>query len=129
MDLTTTLAPAAETVKAFQQSQANRTESWKHLLADDVVFIAPDTEVAGKAENIKLNEAFIAMVKSHETLQMATNGNVVFLETIFVLTAPSGKEITLRMAEIYEVEGGEITNMKVYYDPAEFRKEILCANN
>ena len=130
MELTMTQTnAAAETVKAFIQSQVTGTEDWKQLMAEDVVFIAPGMYVEGREANIRLNEEFYAMVTSHQTLQTAAAGKAVFLETVFVITAPSGKELNMPMAEIYEVEKGKIKSMKVYYDPAEFRKEVLGVNN
>ena len=115
---------ALETVHAFQQSLGSGSGEWKNLLAEDIVFHGPVDRVKGREANIKLNESFFPIVRGVNMIRTMEQGDMVATQVEFKLAAPSGKEITLEMAEFYEVRDGKIQNIRVYYDAEEFRVEF-----
>lgn len=117
---------ALEIVQKFQQSLSAGTGSWKDLFANDIVFTGPVDMVKGKDANIKLNESFMPLVKNYVPQSMISQGNKVVLEGVYTVTAPSGKTIDFPAAEIYQVEEGLISNIRIYYDAEEFRKEFAA---
>lgn len=117
---------ALETVQNFQQSLAAGTDSWKKLFADDILFTGPVDMVKGKDANIKLNESFMPLVKNYVPQSMISQGNKVVMEGVYTVNTPTGKSIDLPTAEIYQVDEGLISNIRIYYDAEEFRKEFAA---
>jgi len=52
------------------------------------------------------------------------NGNQIITQISTDVEMPSGKIITLNVCEWYEIDENKITSLKVYFDTAEFRKEM-----
>ena len=115
---------ALEIVQTFQQSMGSGTSEWESLFADDVKFKGPVDKVAGREANIELNKGFSKLLKGYKALTSFEQGNLVALEGVFSLSAPSGKIVELEMAEVYEIKADKIQNIRVYYDAEEFRKEF-----
>jgi len=118
------MATALQTVQKFQQSMGNGTDEWQQLFAKDIVFRGPVDTVTGRAANVELNKAFFPAVKNYQVLRYLDSENLAIIEGVYSVMTPSGKTITLEMAEFYEVKNGEIRSIRVYYDAEEFRKEF-----
>ena len=52
------------------------------------------------------------------------NETIVATEIEIKVATPTGKVITLDMAEFYEIRDNKIHSVKVHYDAQEFRKEF-----
>ncbi len=116
---------ALETVQQYQQLIASGNNSWTNLLADDVVFTGPAVgKVLGREAVADLNVGFFPLVRGYEPISAFGQGNRAMLEGVFTVAAPSGKEISFDIAEIYEVVNGKISAIRLYYDAEEFRKEF-----
>ncbi len=116
---------ALQTVQNYQQLMGGGSQEWTNLLADNVTFTGPAVgEVRGKDRLIELNNGFFPMVRGYRPVSAFGQGDFALLEGVFTVAAPSGKEISFDMAEVYEVKGGKIQNIRVYYDAEEFRKEF-----
>ncbi len=115
---------ALQTVQQYQQLMGSGDEKWMDMVADDITFAGPVDQVTGKKAFAELNASFFPQVKGYELLTAFEQGNQALLESLFTVQAPGGKEIKLKMAEIYEVENGKINNIRIYYDAEEFRKEF-----
>jgi len=113
---------------AYAQSMQGQNENWKKLLAEDVTFAGPAAKATGKAEYIKITEDFFGMVRGAEMKRYVANDNLVATEVALQVATPSGKVITLDMAEFYEIKDDKIQSVKVHYDAQEFRKEFGINN-
>ena len=109
---------------AYMQSNKERNENWKELLADNVSFTGPAMQVVGKEAYIKTTEDFFQMVRAFELKRYVANGDLLATEVEIKVATPSGGEITLDMTEFYEVKNDKIQSVKVHYDAQEFRKEF-----
>ena len=112
-----------EVVQAFGQGLMSGTDSWKEVVAEDVIFTGPVDQVKGLEAFAKLNEVLMPMIRGNEMKQAVETGNFVITQIILDVAMPSGKVIKLDMSEWYEVIDGKIQSVKVYYDAEEFRKE------
>ena len=115
---------ALEIIGTFQQKMNSGDETWTELFHEDVHFKGPVDETHGKASFIELNNNFMPMVQGYQPAREFEQGSLAMLEGVFTVKAPSGKNIDLEIAEIYEVIDGKIKSMRIYYDAEEFRKEF-----
>ena len=106
------------------QSTSEQNDNWKGLLAEDITFTGPVTQVKGKDAFIKTTEDFFQMVRNFEMKRYVANENLLVTEVELTVATPSGKEIILDMAEFYETGNDKILSVKVHYDATEFRKEF-----
>lgn len=111
-----------ETVQAFQQLLGTGSREWEDLLAEDISFVGPVDQVHGKAANIELNKNFFPLVKNYELKTAIEQGRYAVIEGVYTIATPSRGELELATAEIFEVVGGLIQNIKIYYDAQAFRK-------
>jgi len=113
-----------EVFQAFGQGLMSGTDSWKEVVAENVVFTGPVDQVEGLEAFSKLNESFMPMIRGNEMKQVVESGNFVITQLLMDIAMPSGKVVKLDMSEWYEIRDGEIQSIKIYYDAEEFRKEI-----
>ena len=112
--------------QAFGQGLMSGTDSWKEVVADDIVFTGPAAHVEGIDAFAELNAGFLPLVRGNEMHRAVESGEFVITQISIDLAAPSGNVITLDMTEWYEVKEGKIQTIKVYYDAEEFRKEMAA---
>ncbi len=110
--------------QAFGQGMMSGTDSWKEVIADDIVFTGPVDQVKGLNAFAELNESFMPMIRGNEMKQAVETGNFVITQIEMDVEMPSGKTIKLDMSEWYEIQNGKIQNIKIYYDAEEFRNEL-----
>ncbi|MBL4594127.1 MAG: nuclear transport factor 2 family protein [Flavobacteriales bacterium] len=114
-----------EVFQAFGEGMMSGTDSWKEVIADNIVFTGPVDQVNGLEAFAKLNEGFMPMIRGNEMKQAVEAGSFVITQIEMDVAMPSGKTIKLDMSEWYEIKAGKIQSIKVYYDAEEFRKELL----
>ena len=110
----------------FGQGLMSGTDSWKEVVANDIVFTGPAAHVEGIDAFAELNAGFFPLVRGNEMHRAVEAGEFVVTQISIELAAPSGKVITLDMSEWYEIKDGKIQTIKVYYDAEEFRKEMAA---
>ena len=116
---------ALQTVQEFQQMIGSGNADWTNLVADDITFTGPAAGVVrGKEDFIALNNDFFPRVRGYEAVSAFGQGDLALLEGALTVATPNGGEIRFALAEIYEVKGGKIQNIRIYYDAEEFRKEF-----
>ncbi|MEE9407771.1 MAG: nuclear transport factor 2 family protein [Polaribacter sp.] len=113
-----------EVFQAFGEGMMSGTDSWKEVIAKDIVFTGPVDQVKGLEAFAKLNKGFMPMIRGNEMKQAVEAGNFVITQMEMDIAMPSGKSIKLDMTEWYEIKDGKIQSLKVYYDAEEFRKEL-----
>lgn len=113
-----------EVFEAFGKGLQSGTDEWKKVVASNVTFEGPVDKVEGIDAFAKLNASFLPMIKGTEVKNVKSIDEYVLTQVIFDVEMPSGKVISLDMSEWYTIEEGKITNIKVYYDADEFRKEL-----
>ncbi len=114
---------ALQTVQQYQQLIGNGSDEWVNLVADDITFIGPVAdEVHGKETYVKMSKGFYPLIKGYEPISSFEQGNRAVLEGIFTLQPPNGKAFSFAMAEVYEIENGQIHALRVYFDGEQMRK-------
>ena len=113
-----------EVFQAFGQGLMSGTDSWKEVVAENVVFTGPVDQVKGLEAFAKLNESFMPMIRGSEVIRTIDTGEFVITQIEMDVAMPSGKTIKLDMSEWYDISHGKIQSIKVYYDAEEFRREI-----
>ncbi len=116
-----------EVFEAFGQGLMSGTDSWKEVIAEDVLFTGPVDQVKGLQAFVELNESFMPMIRGNEMKQAVESGNFVITQLVMDVAMPSGNTIKLDMSEWYEIKDGKIQDLKVYYDAEQFRKEMKTA--
>lgn len=110
--------------ESFRESMLSNTDNWKNLISDHVSLIGPLAQVKGKEKFIETNEPFFASIRGSEIYQILEHGNYITTQISTDVEMPSGKIITLDICEWYEIEGGKIQSLKVYFDTVEFISEM-----
>ena len=113
-----------EVFKLFRQSMLSKTKEWMNLIADDVSLIGPLAQVEGKENFIEINKPFFESIRGGEVHKIIEKENAVITQISTIVEVPSGKEITLEVCEWYEINENKISSLKVYFDTAEFLKEL-----
>ncbi|MDO5968558.1 nuclear transport factor 2 family protein [Flavivirga aquimarina] len=116
-----------EVFQAFGQGLMSGTNSWKSVVADNIVFTGPVDQVTGLEAFAKLNEDFMPLVRGNDMKQVVEVGNFVITQTVMDVATPKGNIIKLDMSEWYEIIDGKIQNIKVYYNAEDYVKEFGLA--
>jgi ketosteroid isomerase-like protein len=113
---------AEQVWQAFMQSVDEKTDVWQALLADDVSFTGPCMQIQGKDAYIKTTLDFFQMVKDFRLHHYVAGDSLIATEESFTVATPSGGELTLDVAEFFEIRNGRIKSVKIYYDAEAFRQ-------
>ena len=118
-----------QVVQAFGAGMMSGTDSWKEVIADDIVFTGPVDQVNGFDAFCQLNESFMSVIRGNKMKKAVEAENFVVTQIEVEVAMPSGKKITLDMNEWYEVKENKIQSIKVYYDAEEFRENLKYSLN
>lgn len=113
-----------EIFKLFRQSMLSKTNEWMNLIADDVSLIGPLAQVEGKEHFIEINKPFFESIRGGEIHEIIEKENYVITQISTNVETPTGKIITLKVCEWYEINENKISSLKVYFDTAELMKEL-----
>lgn len=113
-----------QSFKAFRASMLAKTNDWQQMLAEDVLLIGPLAQVEGKAGFIEINIPFFASIQDSEIHRLIENDPLVLTQISVDVATPSGKTLRLEVSEWYEFKDGLLQSLRVYFDTAEFRKEM-----
>jgi ketosteroid isomerase-like protein len=111
------------------QSIGEKTDAWQTLLADDVSFTGPVMQTQGKEAYIKTTLDFFQMVKDFKLHCYVAGDSLVATKESFTVATSSRGELTLDVAEFYEVQDGKIKSVKIYYDAEAFRQAFAMEQN
>ncbi len=108
------MGQALDIVNQFGQSQDTS------LLADNFRFIGPVDQTTGIESFMKLNESFFPSVTGMRMLKQFENGNDVCSIYELDVKSPSGKSLTLNIADWVVVKNGKMVEERIYYDAREY---------
>jgi|GEM_PF-1358162 len=108
--------------QTFMQSLGEKTDVWQNLLSEDFLFHCPQKQSQDKEAYIKTTLEFFQIVKDFQLIRYAATDSLVAAEASFIVSTPSGGELTLDVAEFYEVRDGKIQSAKIFYDTDAFRR-------
>lgn len=104
---------------------------WEDLLAEDLRFTNytdPVKRAMGKQSSLEGIRRFYGMAKSMEVTQIIVDGALACVQTRYELEPPSGRSFESHVAEVFEVGGGRITALGIYFDSAPYPKPPPAAN-
>ena len=108
----------------FRTGMLSGTNSWTALITETVKLKGPLAEVEGKEAFIKINEPFFASIKNNTIHEAIEYENYVITQVTTEVEVPSGKRLKLEVSEWYEINEGKIASLRVYFDTAEFLREM-----
>ena len=114
------MGQALDTVNKFMQSQDTA------LLTNEFWFSGPVDQTHGIEAFMKLNQSFFPMVTAMRMLQQFENGNNVCSIYEVDLTPPSGKSLTLKVADWVVVSNGKMVEEHLFYDAREYATALGC---
>lgn len=113
-----------KTYDAFRASMMAKSDAWKDLLAENVKLTGPLAQVEGKASFIAVNTPFFQSIVDSKIHQMIESDDYILTRISTSVAMPSGKVITLEVSEWYEIKDNLLQSLIVYFDTAEFIKEL-----
>ncbi len=95
----------------------------KEILAEDMEFVGPLNKTSGAKQFIALLEQFLPAHEGYRLHKQFEDGgdHVCSIYDLF-MKSPSGKTVSVTMADWIRVSNGKITEQKLYYDPRDFMK-------
>ncbi len=109
---------------AFTKAMLSGTDSWKELVAEDVLLIGPIGRFEGMEAFVEINTPFFASIIGHELHHVVQQGSVVVTQISVDVKLPTSAEITLQVSEWYEFRDGKIQSLRTYFDPEEYKAEM-----
>ena len=113
-----------EVFNLFRQSMLSKTNDWMNLISEDISLIGPLAEVNGRESFIEVNKPFFESIRGGEVYKIIESENYVITQILTNVEAPTGKIISLKICEWYEVEENKIISLKVYFDTTELINEM-----
>jgi len=110
--------------KEFREGMLSGTNSWIGLITEQVKLKGPLAEIEGKEDFIKINEPFFASIKENTVHKAIEHENYVITQVTTEVEVPSGKRLKLEVSEWYEITDNKISSLRVYFDTAEFLREM-----
>lgn len=108
----------------FREAMLSKTDSWTSFLSETVKLKGPLAEVEGKHPFIEVNTPFFASIQDSRLLKVVESSDTVITQIITEVALPNGKVISLNVTEWYQIEGGLIQSLTVYFDTFEFRNAL-----
>lgn len=112
------MGQALDTVNQFMQSQDTS------LLAADFKFVGPVDQTTGIEAFMKLNQSFFPMVTGMRVLKQFENGEDVCSIYEIDVQPPTGKALTLKIADWVVVKNGKMVEERLYYDAREYAAAV-----
>lgn len=92
------------------------------LLTENFTFVGPLMKIQGRDNYLDLLGRFLAAHSSLKIINQFERENEVCSINELVVNAPSGEKVTMRMAEVFKLQNGLISEHELFYDPREFSK-------
>ncbi len=112
---------------AFRKAMLSGTDSWKSMVAHNVTLIGPLGTFLGLDQFVEVNTPFFASIKNHHITKMVGKDDWVVTQITVEVKMPTGKVITLEVAEWYEIYEDKVQYLRTYFDPTEYLAEMVNA--
>lgn len=99
--------------------------AWADFLAEDLQFTSfttPIKHVTGKRAYLEATKRFFSMISAVDIKSVLVDGDRACVLTRYELRPPAGPGFESHVAEAFEVRGGKITALDIYFDSAPFPK-------
>lgn len=104
------------TFDTFRASMLAKTDDWKEIIADDVSLIGPLAQSKGKDSFIQINVPFFASIISSTLNEVVEIDDRIITQISIDLNTPAGNVVTLEVCEWYQIIGGKIVSLRVFFD-------------
>ena len=94
----------------------------KEMLSEDIEFIGPLNRTSGVKQYIALLEQLLPAHEGYRLHKQFKDGNHICSIYDLLIKSPSGKTVSITMADWIRVSNGKIAEQKLYYDPRDFIK-------
>lgn len=123
------MGKSLETVNQFLELTSPKGRSIQELLpkiaellSGNFVFSGPLMKVEGREKYIALLSQFLAVHSGFKVIRQFEDGDEVCSINELVVTAPSGDQVKMEMAEWFKLRDGRISEHSIFYDPSEFSR-------
>ena len=99
--------------------------AWDAFLADEMLFTrftTPIKRVTGKGAYLEATKRFYSIIKALAVKGMVVEGERACVLTRYELQPPGAPGFESHVAEVFEVRGGKIQSLDIYFDSAPFPK-------
>jgi ketosteroid isomerase-like protein len=104
-------------------------QGWEAFLSDGMTFTSfttPIKRVKGRGPYLEATKRFFSMIKALEIKGMVVDGERACVLTRYELQPPGGPIFESHVAEVFEVQGGKIKSLEIYFDSAPFPKQAAA---
>ena len=111
-----------DVIERYLESVRSR-RGWEAFLSDEVEltnYTEPVRRTVGKEACLPGIRRFYAMMTALEVKGLIVEGNKACALTRYALRDPDGRAFASSIAEVFEVDGGEITSFGIYFDSAPY---------
>ncbi len=94
----------------------------KEMIAEDIEFVGPLNRTSGAKQYLALLEQLQPLHEGIRLHKQFEDGDHVRSIYDLLIKSPSGKTVSITMADWIRVSNGKIAEQKIYYDPRDFMK-------
>ena len=94
----------------------------KEMFAEDIEFVGPLNRISGAKQFLALLEQFLPAHEGYRLHKQFEDGDHVCSIYDLLMKSPSGKTVSITMADWIRVSNGKIAEQKLYYDPRDMMK-------
>ncbi len=112
-----------EIIRDFYTSLSQKTDAWQKSLAEDVQFSDASKKLHAEGREAFV-QAFIPFLRSVEKVQLKqliVEDTAACAVVSYDYVSPTGAKLHQDDAEVWEVAGGQILALTIYFDITEFR--------
>jgi ketosteroid isomerase-like protein len=96
----------------------DRRRGWEQPLADDFVFTAPSGSATGKAAYAETVHRFQRVFETASVKQSIANRHTACAIVTYAVVSPSGRTMSIDIAEVWTADENRLTSLTIYYDTA-----------
>ena len=114
---------ARDLVQSYYDSLNRKDGKWQELYSDDAVFsdASQTLHAKGKAAVIQSFIPFLKGVEGAKVRQMIIEGGDVCAVVGYNYVNPKGGKMSQDVAEVWEVKGGKLAKLTIYFDLIAYR--------
>ena len=113
-----------DTIQSYFTSLEQK-RNWEDFLADEVAFTnfsSPPKRVTGRGAYLEATKGFFSMITALEVKGLVVEGEKACALTRYELQPPGGPAFNCHVAEVFEVQNGQIALFDIYFDNTPFPK-------
>ena len=114
-------------IDAYYEGLARR-DGWERTIAEDFCFFgaAPNTVSRGKASYIEAIRRYGRIFETVTPKHAILDGSAACVIATYGLVSPSGRTMTMDIAEVWTVEHGLLKSLALYYDTETFKAFVAA---